>query len=314
MSVSIVRGREEDMRNVKGSILAAVTLLALSVGPAWAGHDGLVLRGLGWYQGESTVSSDGIRCEVPTTTSAIGDSLFAMGLWNTFGIETLHFPDTTNPFGNPCGGWFQVSNAMRTQGITLNKIKFRYKIANRKRLRGVVPMRNGFPANCRSFRKQVSFTGARLGPNSFAAPFASGSGASNVAFVQVVPMISASTITCLQDELAPLTAGQTDPTTDSFSDFSVIIKSRAFGRADNGNTYKSNMIRYTLTLRSVCGNGRVDNFEQCDPSSSGQQCSGSCNAGTGFCTRNPARLCATDADCQGTCQAPGGREECLCLF
>jgi hypothetical protein len=299
---------------VRGAVLAVLVSVALVAGPATAGSDGLVMRAVGWYQGESSVSIDGIRCQVPSVDSAIGDGAFVIGIWNTFGIDTLHFPDVNNPFANPCGGWMQLWNSMRTQGITVNKVKLRYKLGNRRRIRGLVPLRRGFPSNCRQFRGQTSFVGARLGPNDPNAPDSSNSGAPNVAFTQVIPMINSSAMTCLRDELAGLAADETDPTSDSFSDFPLIITARAFGRADNGDTFKSNTIRYTLMLRSVCGNGRVDEDEECDPTAPGVGCTTRAFCSNGQCLGNVAQACVEDADCIGTCQPRGGRSECTCVF
>ena len=75
----------------------------------------------------------------------------------------------------------------------------------------------------------------------------------------------------------------------------------------------TNTIRYTLTLRHTCGNGRIDDGEQCDPNSTIDTCSGYCNAGT--CTLPAGRGCTTDADCsQGTCITPDDPSECACTF
>jgi hypothetical protein len=294
------------MRIVSGLVMAGV-LAASMRGPAMAGTDGLVLRAVGWYQGKSSVSDGGVTCEVPTVSTAISDGFFTMGIWNTFGEQTFQFPDRNSAFGNPCGGFLQLWNSMVKQGIILNRINLAYRIANSKRFNGVVSQKKGWPTACNTFKRATIYAGVRLGPNDPQAPSSNGSGLPNVAFIQVLPMVSPSVLACLREQYASLPP-------DVYTDFPLVIKARAKGIADNGDRFTSNVVKYTLDLRHLCGNGRLDTGEACDLTASGQPCSGSAICVANVCIGDPTRGCNTDADCLGTCQPQGSVEECTCTY
>src|SRR4029453_14578937 len=86
----------------------------------------------------------------------------------------------------------------------------------------------------------------------------SSSGQANVAFLQLIPMVSPQLLHCLRSVYAGIY-------TDMFVSPPLVIRATAVGRADSGDVYRSNTARYTLTLRHTCGNGRVDDGEECDP-------------------------------------------------
>lgn len=294
------------MRIVRRLMMAG--LLAASLpGLAVAGSDGLVLRALGWYQGRAAISETGVSCQIPTVDTAISDGFFSMGIWNTFGEETLQFPDRNSAFGNPCGGFLQLWNSMVKQGIILDRVNLGYRIAGWKRFNGVVPQRKGWPIACNVFRRSTIYAGVRLGPNDPLAPPSGSSGLPNVAFIQAVPMVSASVFACLREQYATLPS-------DVYTDFPLVIKARASGFADNGDRFTSNVVKYTLNLRHLCGNGRLDTGEACDLTASGQPCSGSAICVANTCIRDPTRGCNDDADCLGTCQPAGSVEECTCTY
>lgn len=301
---------------LKRTVWVALFAGLIVAGPAASSSDGLVLRATGWYQGEASIAEGSITCQVPDISGAFPDNTFVMGLWNTFGTPTVVFPDFTNPFGNPCGGWVQAWNSMRTQGLFLTKIVTKYKIAQgNKRFgrTGLVPMRNSFPLACRQFRRQVLFLGSRLEPNNPFASESSSSGRPNVAFVQVFPQFGADMLACIRDEFASLP-------TEAFTSLPLVTRSKIYGIADNGEKYRSNTIRYTLTLLHTCGNGRIDNFEECDPSLTDPgggtivQCTGRALCINNACLDNPSRACASSADCVGTCGEQGSRIECSCIY
>ena len=77
---------------------------------------------------------------------------------------------------------------------------------------------------------------------------------------------------------------------------------------------RSRPISFTLTLQHLCGNGRQDDFENCDPNAPGQCAAGSCDPTTRTCTNDDRIACSTDADCSGTCLPQGDVNECTCLF
>ena len=294
------------MRMVRGLMVAGM-LVAAVASRAGAGSDGLVLRAVGWYQGTASTGQGSIRCQVPDVGSAIADGLFTMGIWNTIGEQTIQFPDRNHAFSNPCGGYIQLLNSMTQQGITLNRINLTYRIGDWRQYNGVVSQSRGWPTACNIYRNSSLYAGIRLGPNDPTAPDSSGSGLPNVAFLQVLPMVSASVFSCLREQYAVLPS-------DVYTNFPLIIKARAYGIADNGDRFTSNVIKYTLDLRHTCGNGRLDDNEDCDLTASGTPCSGFAVCVDNTCFGDPTRGCNSDADCIGTCQLAGSAEECTCTY
>jgi len=289
----------------RGRILVGVMASVLTVaGAGRADTDGLVFRANGIYRGEADISEEGIKCEIPAVGSAIPDGSFNMGLWNTYGVKTLMFPDVNSPFGDPCGGYIQLQNNMTAQGINVQQVQIKMRIADAKRLAGYVPTRRGWPLACRKLRRLKVFAGTRLDPvGSSNQP--SSSAQANVAFVQLLPILSTQLISCLRDQYAPLP-------TEVYSSLRVVVSARAFGVADNGQGFNTNSVNYTLTLRHTCGNGRLDDGEICDATSPSNQCLlGEC--AEGFCGATPVP-CVTNADCIGGCLEQGGPSECTCQF
>ena len=172
-----------------------------------------------------------------------------------------------------------------------------------------MPARNGFPIACRQLRNDTLFIGAVINPiNSDLDQ--SGSGRPNVTFMQMIPFVSPQLISCLRDQYAPLS-------TDLFTSLSLVIRASVFGVSDAGDTFKANPISYTLNLRHTCGNGRVDDGEQCDPNAP-STCLGFCvvpqGQTNGSCSNNKDLLCLTDFDCQGVCYPPNNPTECVCVY
>lgn len=285
---------------------ALVAAVVMAAGPVHAGSNpnGIVFRAVGFAAGEAEISGGQIKCEIPDIQSAIRESAFSFGLWNTYGVENLFFPDVNHPFANPCGGWLQMQSNLLDQSIALEKVELRFAIPGAGRFRQFVPTRNRFPIACRDFRSATLFVGAVMNPvNSMGVN--SSSGAPNVAFVQLLPMVTPQLLQCLRDQYAGLS-------TDLLVSLPLVIRAVGVGRADSGQVYRTNVARYTLTLRHTCGNGRVDDGEFCDPNAP-NTCSGYCNAGA--CSLPLGRVCTTDADCaQGTCIAPDDPSECLCTY
>ena len=289
-----------------GAVLVAMLVAA---GSATAGEDGLVLRALGIYQGKAEVSDEGIKCEIPTVTGAIVNNTFNMGLWNTYGFQTLFYPDINNPFANPCGGWLQVRNNLLTQGMTLEKVQVQYGIVGARRYRDQVPTRKGWPVQCARMKRQVIFTGAYM--DAFGSDnSSSSSGAPNVAFAQLLPIVPTDVIHCLRDNYAPLP-------TSTFTNLPIKIRMVGVGRSDAGEVYRTNPVKFTLSLRHTCGNGRIDDGELCDPQGP-STCTGFCvieqGSSIGDCSHNPDIKCRTDADCLGVCRDGNDPMECVCIY
>jgi hypothetical protein len=263
-----------------------------------------VFRAVGWFKGKAEITAGRINCEIPNVTNAISEGAFAMGLWNTYGVPTLYYPDVNSPFGNPCGVWIQLQNNMIDQGLMLDHVDLKYRIAGARRFRrGGVSMRKQFPTVCRQLRNQRLFVGNRLNPVN-STQDTSTSGAPNVAFIEMLPFVTPEMVTCLQSVFA-------DPTV-TFTSLDLVVRATAVGVSDAGETYRSNPIQYTLDLRHTCGNGRVDDGEVCDPAATGSTCVGICNNGT--CSQNNSIPCTDDSQCQGVCLAPNNPSECTCVY
>jgi hypothetical protein len=285
------------------ALAVGLATLAVEVGVARAEELGLSFRAVSFVRGKAEISEDSIKCEIPTVSSAISDGAFAMGLWNTYGIDTIYFPDVNSPFANPCGGWVQLQNNMFEQPLTLMRVELRYRIPGVRRfVQFGVPARRGFPVACRGNRTENIFVGARIDPVN--SPVDTGSGAPNVAFIQLLPLVSPQMFHCLRSQYAPL------PIT-AFASLPLVIKAKAIAISDSGETFRSNTLRYTLNLRHTCGNGRVDDGEQCDPEATATTCTLECLSGT---CEGTARACTTAAECVGTCLAAGNPSECSCVF
>jgi hypothetical protein len=197
-----------------------------------------------------------------------------------------------------------VQSNLFNQAIVVERVEFRFAIPGAGRLRQFVPTRRRFPIACRDFRAATLFSSAVLNPAN-SSDIVSSSGAPNVAFMQMIPMVSPQLLHCLRSVYAGIS-------TDMLVSLPLVIKATAVGRADSGEVYRSNTARYTLTLRHTCGNARTDDGEECDPAAP-DTCSGICVAGV--CTIPVGASCNVNADClQGTCVAPDDPSECICTY
>jgi hypothetical protein len=278
--------------------LTAMVVLA-GVAPARGSDDGLSLRAVGFFDAEAGGTGS---CSIPTINEGIPVSSDTIGLSNTFGVETIQYPI------DPCLGWMQLQNVMTAQGVNIQRIDIRLRVAGAKRFQQFVPTRNGFPTQCRSLRRSKIFTGAHLYPfGTNNQDVNTGSGAANVAFVNLFPMVDAQVMQCLQQEYGALP-------TDLFVSLPLIIRAVATGVTDSGKTLRSNPLEFTLTLLHLCGNGRVEAGEMCDPNAPNTCNIGPCDTNSGQCTSRPSVTCQTDADCSGSCMPQGDPLECSCVF
>ncbi|HJQ84415.1 MAG TPA: hypothetical protein VKA21_10090 [Candidatus Binatia bacterium] len=289
----------------RGVVLAVLVIVGLAAATASADNNpnGVAFRAVGWFKGKAEISEEGIKCEIPTIKNAIADGSFAMGLWNTFGFSNNYFPDINGPFSNPCGGWVQLQNNLQDQAISLDRIEMRYKIPGARRFRQFVPTQNAFPIACRELRRDTQFVGALINPINSTVD-QSGSGSPNVTFIEILPIVSAQMFNCLRSQYGPLPA-------DLFTSLPLVVRARVFGTSDAGTPYKSNVIPYTLNLRHMCGNGRLDDGEQCDPAAPFTTCLDECLSGSCSLSGKP---CASTADCIGTCVGTNNPSECACVF
>lgn len=287
-------------------VRAAMLVVVLTAGSALADNNpnGSVFTAVGFFKGKASISATSITCEIPTITSAIYDGFFEFGMWNTLGEQTLFFPNPNSAFGNPCGGWVQIRNNLFDQGITIERFEARYRVPGARRFRQFVPTFRQFPIACRPYRHDWFYVGGRVEPFN-STQSSSGSGAPNVAFIEMLPMVTPQMIHCLRDQYAGMP-------TDMLVSVPLVIRVRVHGTSDSGSAFRSNWISYTLNLRHTCGNGRTDDGESCDASAPGGSCTQQCVGGR--CEFNPGRVCTTAADCNGQCIADSGPSECTCLF
>jgi len=294
------------MRIMRQGVVVAALVGAVLMGEvafAASNPNGMVFRAVGWFKGKAEITAGQIKCEIPSVTSAISEGAFSVGLWNTYGVPTLMYPDINNPFGNPCGVWIQLQSNLINQGIVVDRVKLRYRIRGAQRFRPFIPMSRRWPIACDQYRREVIFVGARLNPSNSNVD-TSASGAPNVAFIEMLPLVTPQQIACLRSQFAALPP-------DVYSSLPLVVRATAIGTSDAGETYTSNVSSYTLTLRHSCGNGRVDDGEICDPAAP-STCFGSCVGG--FCSQDDGLGCASDADCIGTCVTQGDPSECVCVY
>jgi hypothetical protein len=202
----------------------------------------------------------------------------------------------------------ELQNVMTSQGINIENVDIRLRIAGAGRYRQFVPTRNGFPTACRALRKAKVFTGAHLFPVGTDPSYGNtGSGIPHVAFINLFPMVSSQVVHCLREQYAALPS-------DLYVSFPLVIRAVATGVTENGERVRSNALQFTVTMLHLCGNGRIEDGEMCDPSAPNTCNVGPCNTQGGTCQGAPSIFCATDADCAGTCLPQGDPLECSCLF
>jgi hypothetical protein len=286
-------------------VAAAVIAAVLRVVPADAGNNpnGIVFRNVGWFKGTEQVGDDNIQCEIPQVGTAISEGSYAMGLWNTFGEPTISYPNRNQGFSNPCGGWIQLQNNLQDQAVNVESVELKYRIPGAGRFRQFVPTRNAFPLACRQLRRYTQFVGTRINPVN-STQSSSNSGAPNVAFLQLLPAVTPDLISCLRAQYAPLPA-------DVFVSLPLVIRATVVARSDAGEVYRSNTTRFTLSLRHLCGNQRVDDGEQCDPTTPFNSCASVCE--DNVCLGTTVG-CEVNSDCTGVCLPVGTPTECNCVF
>src|SRR2546430_15793324 len=123
-------------RSAARTALAALIVVGVAM-PARGDNNpnGMAFRAVGWFKGKAEISAGDIQWEIPSVSSAISEGAFSMGIWNPYGFSSLLFPDTPNPFGNPCGGWIQLQNNMVNQGILVDHVELTFRTPGARRFR-----------------------------------------------------------------------------------------------------------------------------------------------------------------------------------
>jgi hypothetical protein len=278
------------------AVLVAVIVVAGAV-PARANDDGLVMRAVGFFV--SSAAGGGGTCTIPSATSGIPVSSDVVSLSNA-----VVYPTST------CDGYVELQNVMTSQGINVERMNIKLRIAGANRFRQYVPTRNGFPTACRNLRKATIYTGAHLFPVGTPPDYGNtGAGVGHLAFVQLLPMVDAQVFSCLREQYSGLPASV-------YVSLPLVIRVVGHGTSDSGQSITTNPIEFTLTLLHLCGNGRVDDQdgETCDPNAPDTCAVGPCDLSANACRNNLSLYCQTDADCAGQCIQEGDPNECSCLY
>src|SRR5689334_22967912 len=88
------RVRARRARVARAAMVGCV-LVAMPPDARGAG-EGTVLRAVGWFKGKAEITAGRISCEIPEVQSAISEGSFTLGLWNTYGTQTIEYPDPAN--------------------------------------------------------------------------------------------------------------------------------------------------------------------------------------------------------------------------
>ncbi len=270
-------------------------IMVVGTAPARASDDGMVLRAVGFFDAES--SGAGGQCTIPSSSSGIPVSSDVVSLTRT----------VVYPFSS-CDGYVELQNVMTSQGISIDRMDMKLRIAGAKRFRQYVPTRNNFPAACRALRKSTIFTGAHLFPGGTPPDYGNtAAGVGHLAFVQLLPMFDAQMFSCLREQYSGLPP-------NVYVSLPLVLNVTAHGITDNGEKVRSNPIEFTLTLLHLCGNGRIDEGEMCDPNAPDTCGKGPCDQTAHACRNQLSLSCVTDADCAGRCIQEGDPNECQCLY
>lgn len=194
-----------------------IALAAASGCGSSGGNDqGIVFRAVGLYRGEETIEDNRITCQVPTVAQNIVDTSYTLPI----GL-VIDFPNRSQPFANPCGGFISLENALENESFNVQEISIRYDVPG-----ATVQV----PPNSVSFGQTIpsaSSTGE------------SASGRPNVIFAQLVGQIVPRTIVLFLNQNALRL-----PATPYLMNVYLVAR----GQADDGTAYESNEIGYQLTI------------------------------------------------------------------
>ena len=285
------------MTNRWNWVRAALTvILVAGTARAEVPDDGLSLRAVGFFEAEA--SAGGGSCTIPSVENGIPVSSDVIGL-----SQSIVDPPSS------CQGYMELQNTMTAQGVSIERVDIRLRIAGANRFRQFVPTRKGFPTACRQLRNSTIFAGAHLFPLGTPPDFGNtAAGVPHLAFVQLLPMVDAQVLSCLREQYSGLPP-------NVYVSLPLVIRAVATGITDTGHRLKSNPIQFTLTLLHLCGNGRIDTGETCDPNGPDTCNVGPCDTAQNQCRDTEAAIfCQTDADCAGRCLPEGDPNECSCLY
>jgi hypothetical protein len=196
--------------------MAALGLVALVVGCGGSGggnnDQGVVFRADGIFRGQESIQSDMITCEVPNTDSQIVDASFTLSL-----SLVPDFPNRTNAFADPCGGYLKVENLLDGIGLNVQQVIVRYEI----------------PGAAVEPQPHPISVGQRLEPASSVVTDA------NIAFIELVGQIVPATVIVFLNQNVNRLPGTP-----------YIMKAflSAQGQSDAGTNYETNEVGYQFTI------------------------------------------------------------------
>jgi hypothetical protein len=198
------------------SILVAALATAGCGGSGGNNDQGIVFRAVGIYRGLESIELGRITCTEPTVQNAIVDTSFTLDIGTA-----VDFPNRTDPFGDPCGGYIALENNLDFESMNVQEIVIRYEIPG---------------AGVQLPDHSVSF-GQRILPASSETEVTSGQ--PNLIFAELVGQILPRTHIVFLNQNVNLLPS-TPYLLNAFLD--------AKGQSDTGENYTTNEIGYTFTI------------------------------------------------------------------
>lgn len=201
-----------------GGLVAMLALFVGCGGGSGGNNDqGIVFRATGIFRTLTSVTTGIITCTDPiTNTQAITDTAGTISL-----STTENYPNRTDPFADPCGGFVGLQNNLASQSINAQFVSIRYEVAGAAIQVPEVAVNIGLtvpPATCKN---------------------CTSSGIDGLIYLPLVQqLVPTETIAFLNlnQNLLPAPPYQMD----------VFVT--VSGQSDQGTNYDSNEIGYTITV------------------------------------------------------------------
>lgn len=199
------------------AILGAAALAAAGCGGSGGDNDqGIVFRAVGIYRGLESIELGRITCTEPTVQNAIVDTSFTLDI-----STAVDFPNRTDPFGDPCGGYIALENNLDFAAINVQEISIRYEVPG---------------AGIQVPDHSVSF-GQRIQPAT--SDQQTTSGQANLIYAELVGQILPRTLIVFLNQNVNFLP-------ESPYILNAFLVAR--GQSDTGENYQTNEIGYTFTI------------------------------------------------------------------